>query len=131
MLENKKIRKILDSENAHDEQCLNIPNEYQNGLKYHRQCYQKFTYAKTLFKRNTVDGGEPSSASQSSGRSGKNIKLDKHLFPEYCYFCKKNRITVKKQDEYPTNIVTYEVQETLVILSYLVRLKTLILLLVN
>ena len=84
MLENKKIRKILGSENAHDEQCLNIPNEYQNGLKY-----RKFTYAKTLFKRKTVDGGEPSFASQSSGRSGKNIKLDKHLFPEYCYFCKK------------------------------------------
>ena len=114
LLENKKIRKILGSENAHDEKCLNIPNEYQNGLKYHRECYQKFTYAKTLFKRKIVDGGEPSSVSQSSGRSGKNIKLDKHLFPEYYYFCKKNRITVKKQDEYPTNIVTYEAQETLV-----------------
>ena len=37
-----------------------------------------------------------------------------HLFPNYCYFCKKNRITVKKKEEYPTNIVTYEAQETLV-----------------
>ena len=59
LLENKEIRKTMVGDKTHDKQSSNIPNEYQNGLKYHIECYQKFTYAKTLFNRKPIDR-EPS-----------------------------------------------------------------------
>ena len=67
-------------------------------------------YAKTLYKRKTTDE-EPCG---SGSRKRKDLKLEinkkQHLFPDYCYFCKKNRITVNKKEEFPTKIVTYEAQ---------------------
>ena len=48
LIENKQIRAKLGGDNFHAEQSLSIPENYKNGLKYHRECYQKFTYAKTL-----------------------------------------------------------------------------------
>ena len=116
LIENKNIRKRLSGENSHIEQCNNIPDEYVDGLQYHRECYQKFTYAKTLLKRKNVEKGESSSSKRSSGRN-QNTQINvekKFLFPRHCYFCKKNRITVNKKEEYPSNIVTTVAQETLV-----------------
>ena len=48
---NKKTRNKLAGENAHIQQCNNIPDIFIVELVYHRECYQKFTYAKTLLKR--------------------------------------------------------------------------------
>ena len=113
LIENKQIRAKLGGDNFHAEQSLSIPENYKNGLKYHRECYQKFTYAKTLYKRKITDE-EPCG---SGSRKRKDLKLEinkkQHLFPDYCYFCKKNRITVNKKEELLTKIVTYEAQETL------------------
>ena len=69
-------------------------------------------YAKTLYKRKTTDE-EPCG---SGSRKRKDLKLEiikkQNLFPDYCYFCIKNRIIVNKK-EFPTKIVTYKAQETL------------------
>ena len=51
LIENKQIRTKLGGDSFHAEQSLSIPDSYKNGLKYHRECYQKFSYAKTLYKR--------------------------------------------------------------------------------
>ena len=110
LIEKKQIRAKLGGDNFDAEQSLSIPESYKNGLKYHRECYQKFTYDKTLYKRKTTDE-EPCG---SGSRKRKDLKLEinkkQHLFPDYCYFCKKNRITVNKKEEFPTKIVTYEAQ---------------------
>ena len=85
LLENKKIRITLGGENFHSEQCLNIPDIYKIGLKYHRECYQKFTYAKTLFKRKTHNEDEPCSSSHLRNR--KSLKLQSWPKPNETPIC--------------------------------------------
>ena len=56
LLECKNIRQSLGEENSHHEQCNGIPAALEEReLHYHRECYQKFTYAKTLIKRKCQD----------------------------------------------------------------------------
>ena len=83
-------------------------------LVYHRECYQKFTYTKTLLKRKSQEN-------LATPRLSKRVRMTpesktsvtkKQLFPSCCYFCKKNRITVNKSEEKPTNILTNETQES-------------------
>ena len=38
-------------EKAHIQQCHNISDIFIDELVYHRKCYQKFTYSKTLIWR--------------------------------------------------------------------------------
>ena len=52
LLECKKIRESLGSENHYVDQCNKIPeNLGEIEYFYHRKCFQKFVYAKALLKR--------------------------------------------------------------------------------
>eukprot|EP00795_Rhopilema_esculentum_P011299 gene11300-21488_t len=69
----KAIRQKLGGGNGHDEQCNNIPENWVEGKKmyYHRECYQKFVYARTLLKRKTseeteLENGKPKSRRRRS-----------------------------------------------------------------
>ena len=53
--ENKKIRNNLGRENAHIQQYNNIPDIFIDELAHHRECYQKFTYAKILLRRKSQE----------------------------------------------------------------------------
>ena len=66
--ENKKVRNKLGRDNAHIQQCNNITDIFINELVYHRECYQKFTYAKTLLKRKSQEN-------LATPRSSKRIRL--------------------------------------------------------
>ena len=66
-------------------------------LVYHHECYQKFTYAKTLLKRKSQEN-------LAIPRSLKRVRLTpesecnvtkKQLFPSCCYFCKKKSYKCK------------------------------------
>ena len=49
LTESKEIRESLGQENHHEEQCNGIPEALgERLLFYHRECYQKFTFAKTI-----------------------------------------------------------------------------------
>ena len=75
--ENKKNRNKLGEENTHIQQCNNILDTFIDV--YHRECYQKCTYTKTLLKRKSVR-----LTPESKGNVTK-----KQLFPSCSYFCKK------------------------------------------
>ena len=87
--ENKKNRNKLGEENAHIQQCNNILDTFIDV--YHRECYQKCTYTKTLLKRKSQEN-------LATLRSSKRVRLTpeskgnvtkKQLFPSCSYFCKK------------------------------------------
>ena len=81
-----KIEGELGGENAHVQQCNNIPDIFIDGLRYLCECYQKFTYEKTLRKQKSQE---------CLPRSSKRIRLVpentttvtlKQFLPNYCYF---------------------------------------------
>ena len=62
LTECKKIRESLGGENHHEEQC-NIPTVLnEEPLFHHRECYQKFTYARALLKRKLENENEVTKA---------------------------------------------------------------------
>ena len=69
LVECKSFRVRLGGENSHDEQCSRIPESFEEKeLYYHRECYQKFTYAKTLLKRKVNQDGGASTSKRSQRR---------------------------------------------------------------
>ena len=49
---NKKIRNKLAGENAHIQQCNNIPDIFIVDLVYHRECYQNLLTQKPYSREN-------------------------------------------------------------------------------
>ena len=61
LTESKEIHGSLGQENHHEEQCNGIPEALgERSLLYHRECYQKFTFAKTILKRKRDQADDPS-----------------------------------------------------------------------
>ena len=55
LTESKEIHESLGQENHHEEQCNGIPESLgERSFFYHRECYQKFTFAETILKRNAI-----------------------------------------------------------------------------
>ena len=55
LLECKRIRQSLGGEYGNNKQCNGVPESIgEKELYYHRECYQKFTYAKTILKRKSI-----------------------------------------------------------------------------
>ena len=111
LVECKSIRESLGGDNHHIQQCKFIPDTFNQELKYHRQCYQKFTYAKTLAKRKICKEPRKQRLSNrfvaDSQNEAKRRKVElSTLFPEHCMFCEKVRITVNKKEQYPKRIET-------------------------
>ena len=117
----KKIRETLSFENHHLEQCNGVPENYSSTtLYYHRECYQKFTYARNLKRkrecsitptsRRSIRLTSPETEKQISNLNETN---ETQLFPSYCMICKKHRIKVKGKDQYPTHIRTHTAQESI------------------
>ena len=117
LTECKKIRESLGGENHHEEQCKGIPTVLnEEPLFYHRECHQKFTYARTLLKRKLENENEvtksnkrPSRASSSTGAACSKVDI----FPKQCMICSKERTKVRGKFQFPTKILTKSAEETL------------------
>ena len=66
LLEAKKIRESLGGENHHIDQCIRIPeNLGEIEFVYHRKCFQKFVYPKTLIKRKAASTDDDQSSKKN------------------------------------------------------------------
>ena len=119
LLDRKKIRERLGGENYHAEQCRNLPEIFEeNHYFYHRECYQKFTYAKALMKRKMSKDGDQweSSKIQRTTRGclpNAEASITRGLFPEMCMICKKKDLKVKHSLQSLSKIVTKTSEKTL------------------
>eukprot|EP00112_Aurelia_sp_Birch-Aquarium-sp1_P015172 Seg3338.4 transcript_id=Seg3338.4/GoldUCD/mRNA.D3Y31 product="hypothetical protein" protein_id=Seg3338.4/GoldUCD/D3Y31 len=96
LIECKSIRASLRGENHHAEQCNKIPDtiEESSDFYYHRERYQKFTYAKALMKRKKgKDEEQEASTKVQRTARGTSLNADEArptgLFPDLCMICKK------------------------------------------
>ena len=114
--ESKEICESLGQENHHEEQCNGIPEALgERPLFYHRECYQKFTFAKTILKRKLDQADDPSKCQKRLSREhgASDSKNSRGLFPKHCLICLKERIKVKGKFQLPTKIITKSAEETL------------------
>ena len=116
LTDSKEIRESLGQENHHEEQCNGIPEALgERSLFYHRECYQKFTFAKTILKKKRDQADYPSKCSKRLSREhgASDSKNSRGLFPKHCMICLKERIKVKGKFQLPTKIITKSAEETL------------------
>ncbi len=124
LIECKNIRTTLGGENHHIEQCSKVPEiiEGSSDFYYHRQCYQKFTYARALMKRKkSKDEEQEASIKIRRTRRGTSSSAEeipreirpRGLFPDICMICKKKTIKVNNKRQSKTKIVTKTAERTL------------------
>ena len=121
LLEFKRIRQSLGGENGHDEQCNGVPESLgEKELYYHRECYQKFTYAKTILKRKSIQDKDTKEIrkfkqlSCSSSDIGEGSKSDATgLFPHQCMICKKDSFKIKGKRQVLCRIITKSAENTI------------------
>ncbi|CAB4024495.1 Hypothetical predicted protein, partial [Paramuricea clavata] len=121
LLECKKIRESLGGENHHIDQCNKIPeNLGEIEYFYHRKCFQKFVYAKTLLKQKTSQDSCQGSNSKlqkltrkTSQRQSDEATGSRGLFPNICMICKKKELRVKSVCQSLSRIVTDTAERTL------------------
>ena len=98
LLECKKIRESLGGENHHIDQCSKIPeNLGEIEYLYHRKCFQKFVYAKTLLKRKASKDNDQGSSNKRQRTTRKTLQSaettsSQGLFANICMICKKKRL---------------------------------------
>lgn len=120
LIECKRIRASLRGENHQVEQGSKIPDtiEESSDFYYHRECYQKFTYAKALMKRKKGKD-EEQEASTKVQRTVRGTSLDadearpRGIFPDLCMICKKKTLKVNNKRQQITKIVTKTAKRTL------------------
>ena len=116
LTESKEIRESLGQENHHEEQCNGIPEALsERSLFYCRECYQKFTFAKTLLKRKRNQADDPSKCRKHLSREhgASDSKNSRGRFPKHFMICLKERIKVKGKFQVPTKIITKFAEATL------------------
>ena len=100
LTESKEIRESLGQENHHEEQCNGIPEALgERSLFYHKECYQKFTFAKKILKKKRDQADHPRKCRKRlSGEHGaSDSKNSRGLFPKHCMICLKERIKGKRK----------------------------------
>ena len=116
LTESKVIRESPGQESHHEEQCNSIPEALgEKALFYNRECYQKFTFAKTILKRKRDQADDPSKCRKRLSREhgASDSKNSRGYFPKHCMICLKERIKVKGKFQLPTKIITKSAEETL------------------
>ena len=118
LLECKKIRESLGSENHYVDQCNKIPeNLGEIEYFYHRKCFQKFVYAKALLKRKASkdnDQGCSSKLQRTTRKASQSAEAtsSRGLFPNICMICKKTDLKVKGVRQPLSRIVTDTAERT-------------------
>ncbi len=116
LTECKGIRESLGGANHHERQCQHVPTMFGDEAHfYHRECYQKFIYARTLLKRKRAKEDESSGSSKRPSRASDqtNNGNPRQLFPNECMICSKQRIKVRGKFQFPTKILTKTAEDTL------------------
>ena len=122
LFECKKIRETIGGENHHIEQCKRIPDNLgETEYFYHRKCFQKFVYAKTLLKRkgsnndNDADQSASTKVQRRTRASSQNTVTvsSAGIFPSLCMICKKKDIKVKGIRQSLSKIVTETAERTI------------------
>ena len=118
----KKIRESIGGENYHIEQCKRIPDNLgEIEYFYHRKCFQKFVYAKTLLKRkgcnndNQADQSPTTKVQRTTRASSQNTVTvsSAGIFPNICMICKKKDIKIKGIRKSLSKIVTETAERTI------------------
>ncbi len=120
----KAIRQKFGDDNRHNDQCKTLLDRWDEGLNiyYHRECYQKFVYARTLLKRKASEDAEAENVRVKSLRKRDDNKSggEEHevnprgLFPNICMICKKEgRIQVNRKRDGLSKILTKSAEHTL------------------
>jgi hypothetical protein len=111
----KDTRCELGGLNVHADQCASIPIPVFDPCihGYHRQCYQKFTKAKSIESRADTDSSTGDCSSHPHRLSRTQVTSSQTLFPKSCGLCEKDVIKVKGKKQYPTAIVTKSAEDTL------------------
>ena len=110
LLESKKIRKNLGGENHHIDQCNKIPeNLGETEYLYHRKCFQKFVYAKTLLKRKASKEDDQGSSNKFERTTINTLQsaeatTSRGLFANICMTCKKKDLKVVRVSTFPHRI---------------------------
>ena len=118
LLECRQIREQLGGENRHSQQSKSIPDSLDSVYFYHRECYQKYTYASALMMRKIGDSAAPQNedGSQRAFRatsSKTDVKDSRGRFPNKCMICKKEQLKVKSKRQPLTKIITLTAEERL------------------
>ena len=118
LIECSNIRENLAGENYHQEQCRNLAQHSEHDeLFYHRECYQRFTYAKALIKRKSTKGDETETRKVQKFTRGALQTVEKAgprgLFPDICMICKNKVLKVKGVRQSLSKIVTETGESTL------------------
>ena len=107
LTECKKMRESLCGENHHEDQCKGIPAVLnEEPFYYHRECYQKFTYARALLKRKLENENETTKSNKRPSRASFSTGAACGIFPKQCMICSKERIKVGGKFQFPTKILT-------------------------
>jgi hypothetical protein len=126
----KKIRESLGGENHHEDQCKGVPSLFDEAeLYYHRECYQKFTYSKTLLKRKHEkehDTTKTVKRISRAGALGESAANTRGIIPKRCMICSKERIKVSGKFQFPTKILTKCAEEVLKRAAHLRKDKNMI-----
>ena len=119
LLECKKIRENLGGENHHIDQCSKIPeNLGEIEYLYHRKCFQKFVYAKTLLKRKASKDNDQGSSNKVQRTTRKKLQSaettsSRGLFANVCMICKKKDLKVKGVRQPLSKIITDTAERTI------------------
>ena len=91
----------------HKVQCDAIPNEFVDGLSYHRECYNQFTRASSEMRKmenialkTSADSCSNSTLEATTSRPRRSTEKDEAgRFPAYCMICKSVTKRIRKRDE--------------------------------
>lgn len=121
LIECKIIRESLGGANGHEIQCIKVPENFdEKQYFYHRECYQKFTYAKALLKRKLRKEDEMGESRDKVSRRSKELFSKQEtappsrLFPDICMICKKKTLKVNQKAQPLTKIVTKTAEKALI-----------------
>ena len=88
----RECRIQLGDKFIHTEQSSRIPNSFQDGLHYHRECYANFSRARSELKKRIPLSETQNKELKGIERSHRSKELDSlGKFPEYCWFCKSSK----------------------------------------
>ena len=114
-LTNKSYERLVQSKNArlqlggahhHERQIKSIPDELIPGEHFvHRQCYQNFTKAVSVFANKTQKGKKISKKASPLKRKQRSKKASNILLPNICMICKSSRPIKVKGKKQPLKLI--------------------------
>ena len=107
LVQARDARRTLGGSYMHSCQCDAIPDQFTEGLQYHKECYKYFTRAISDLPSSTS-----ATSAQTTDYAAARPKRTKETdsagrFPSHCMFCKKDEFRIKGgKRECPTRVTS-------------------------